>query len=348
MSDSDIIPRIFMDRALAVFAESQCDKFDDFAAEMMFSAKFDYLPEVTKLRAEIVEHEALLHPVSWTAPESENKELSIGDLGANVAIYDDWGRVNHDARLAKQYASQIAIVETEEDGDFAAAVALQEKEQQDFRDMTLAHHLKNEDEKRNSVQPSSRQSASMIERDARMARELAEEEKVRELKRQFGSRPVSRGSDLVDVFDRIALEEADAALAREMVGEMEAKRLQEQEDGKLSTDILVRRMQDAEQRRISEAKFDNPERITLKDGAHGSGYYYKCPHCKGCIFTAAGEVNCTIFTHGVTEQGQVNQHLKPEQAAALVRSGVVRAGCMLQYQLIQIAGGYSAAPCIGK
>lgn len=346
MSNSDIIPRIFMEKALTVFAESQCDNFDDFTSEMMFGTRFDYLPEVKKLRDEIAKHEALLHPVSWTAPTSENKELSIGNLDASITIYDDWGRDLHDAQLADQYASQIAVVD--EDADFAAAFALQEKEQQAFRDMTLAHHLKNEDEKLHSVPPSSRQSESMIERDARMARELAEEEKVNELKRRFGSRAASREMDLVDAFDRIALEEADAALAREMAGEMEAKRVQAQEDGKIHTDILVRRMQDAEQIRISEAKFDNPERITLKDGTHGSGYYYKCPHCKGCIFTAAGEVNCTIFTHGVTEQGQVNQHLRPEQAAALVKSGAVRAGCMLQYQLIQIAGGYSAVPCIGK
>jgi hypothetical protein len=76
---------------------------------------------------------------------------------------------------------------------------------------------------------------------------------------------------------------------------------------------------------------------------------FKCPHCGDRCSVNQNEINCTIFTHAVTENGQVNPHINAESALALKNSGAVINGCALQYTLVTLREGvYKAEICSGR
>lgn len=98
-----------------------------------------------------------------------------------------------------------------------------------------------------------------------------------------------------------------------------------------------------EEKYTSAVLHNSPVGIPLWNGM----LLYTCPHCGGRIATLQNEIACTIFTHGATSAGQVNQHLSDSQAAAIAASGVVKAGCMKQYKLVVNGDRYDAVGCSG-
>ncbi len=100
-----------------------------------------------------------------------------------------------------------------------------------------------------------------------------------------------------------------------------------------------------EEKATAEVMYDSFVNIPVRNGV----LIYACPHCRRRVATLQREIACTIFTHGATRVGQVNQHLTPEQAAAIKASGAVQAGCMLQYFLqTNPDGTYTAVQCSGR
>lgn len=160
-----------------------------------------------------------------------------------------------------------------------------------------------------------------------------------------------RSSETSAVIEHKWSVEEDAGIARALqessvltTSEVDAEYARHLEHLQLVEDAVQTKLRTTQEEEFTRAVLhESPINIPVWDGL----LLYTCPHCGGRIVTLQSEIACTIFTHGVTTAGQVNQHLSESQAAAIAASGVVKAGCMKQYKLVAKGDKYDAVVCSG-
>lgn len=116
-------------------------------------------------------------------------------------------------------------------------------------------------------------------------------------------------------------------------------------DARLADAVATHLRKQEEEELTTKMLYSGVDGIVVQDG----WLIYTCPHCGQFITTSVNEINCTIFRHGITEAGQIGQHLSEEQAQATLASNAKKYGCGKQYLLErQTNGNYRAVTCTGR
>lgn len=111
-------------------------------------------------------------------------------------------------------------------------------------------------------------------------------------------------------------------------------------DIQFAEDLEAKHQRLAREQKETADMIDPANNIRVQDGS----LIFQCPYCGGVCFVLASEINCSIFTHGVTSSGQVNPHI----TEADVRKEPLISGCAGQYQLQKLENGkYAAVKCSG-